>query len=438
MVIEEAPDVDVPEPVGESGPLDPVVVPLVVSARSAEALREQAGRLAGVLEGGGDPVGVARALVTTRATFEQRAVAVGTDRDQLVSTLRAVAAGQPTPDAVLGSARPAPRPVFVFPGQGSQWVGMAVELLDVSVVFRERLGVCEAALAPHVGWSVEGVLRGLPGAPGLEAAEVVQPVLWAVMVSLAGLWRAAGVEPAAVVGHSQGEIAAACVAGALSLEDGARVVALRSRLLARIAGRGGMVSVAAPVGDVGVRVAAWGGRVGVAAVNGPASVVVSGDADALEEFAAVCERDGARVRRVPVDYASHSPHVEEIEAELATALAEITPTTPDIAFYSTVTGGPVEGPLDAAYWFRNLRQTVRFEETTRRLLDDGHTVFVEVSPHPVLTVGLQETFEAAEAEGACAVATLRRGEGGARRFLLSLGEAHAAGTDVDWPSLMTG
>ncbi|WP_159037097.1 type I polyketide synthase, partial [Streptomyces specialis] len=439
-VIEEAPETAVlpGAPVDPPRCVDPVAVPLVLSARSAEALREQAGRLAGALAGDGEPVDVAHALVTTRATFDHRAVVVGADRDELTDALRAFAAGQPVSRAVSGAARPGVRPVFVFPGQGSQWAGMAVELLDDSPEFRERMAACEAALAPHVEWSLDEVLRQAPGAPELEAAEVVQPVLWAVMVSLAGLWRAAGVEPAAVVGHSQGEIAAACVAGALSLPDAARIVALRSRLLARIAGRGGMASVAAPAEAVRERLTGWEGRLGVAAVNGPGSVVVSGDADALDAFLTACEQDGVRARRVPVDYASHSAHVEEIEAELAEALAGITPATPDIAFCSTVTGEPTDAPLDAPYWYTNLRQAVRFEEVTRRLLDDGHRLFVEISPHPVLTVGLQETFEAAGAETAAAIGTLRRGEGGPQRFLLALGQAHTTGADVNWPALTGG
>ncbi|WP_158713914.1 acyltransferase domain-containing protein, partial [Streptomyces seoulensis] len=147
------------------------------------------------------------------------------------------------------------RTVFVFPGQGSQWRGMAVGLVEVSPVFAARLGECERALVPFTGWSLLDVLRGVEGAPGLDRVDVVQPALWAVMVSLAALWRSVGVEPDAVVGHSQGEIAAAVVSGALSLEDAAKVVALRSRAIVRLAGSGGMVSVALPAGEVGELVA---------------------------------------------------------------------------------------------------------------------------------------------------------------------------------------
>uniref|UniRef100_UPI003EBA6A80 acyltransferase domain-containing protein n=1 Tax=Streptomyces sioyaensis TaxID=67364 RepID=UPI003EBA6A80 len=205
--------------------------------------------------------------------------------------------------------------------------------LDSSPVFAGRLAECAAALEPFTDWSLTGVLRGVEGAPGLDRVDVVQPVLWAVMVSLAEVWRAHGVEPAAVVGHSQGEIAAACVAGALSLEDGARVVALRSKAIRALSGRGGMVSVAVPSSDVSDLIEPWGGRVSVAAVNGPSSVVVSGDADALDELMDGCKEREVRARRIEVDYASHSAHVESIREELLEVLAPVAPRSAEVPFF---------------------------------------------------------------------------------------------------------
>ncbi|MFI2765832.1 acyltransferase domain-containing protein, partial [Streptomyces echinatus] len=331
------------------------------------------------------------------------------------------------------------RAVFVFPGQGSQWVGMAVELLDVVPVFADRLAECGRALEPFVGWDLLGVLRGVSGAPSLDEVDVVQPVLWAVMVALAEAWRSFGVEPAAVVGHSQGEIAAACVAGALSLEDGARVVALRSQVIRRkLAGRGGMMSVALSAAGAEERIAHWDGRLQLAVVNSPTSVVVCGEPAALEELWGQLEADGVRARIIPVDYASHSAYVEEIRGDVVSELAGVRPRSSEVAFYSTVTGGRLDtAGLDAEYWYTNLRQTVRFEETARALLDDGFGIFVEASPHPGLLVGLAETIESAGATAAV-VGSLRRGEGGMRRFATSLAEAYAYGATVDWSRLYEG
>ncbi|MGK5531869.1 type I polyketide synthase, partial [Streptomyces sp. URMC 129] len=447
VIIEQAPEPDAEDapdaaPGAAEAPrpvLDPVAVPLVLSARSPAALAEQARRLA-ALDAGVRPRDTAHSLVTTRGLFEHRAVVVGTDRARLAAGLGAVAAGKDAPWVARGAVPAGAgerRPVFVFPGQGSQWAGMAVELLDSSPVFRDRMAACERALAPHVDWSLDAVLRQAPGAPELTGDDVVQPALWAVMVSLAELWTACGVRPAAVVGHSQGEIAAACVAGALSLDDAARVVAVRSRLLARLAGRGGMASVAAPLAATTERLAHRPG-LAVAAVNGPTSIVVSGDTDALDEFLAACAADGVRTKRVPVAYASHCAHVEGIREELLGALAGITPGEPRVPFRSTVAGAADGTPLDAAHWYRNLRETVRFEDAVRALLDAGHTAFIEMSPHPVLIPGLQETAEEDAERPAVVIASLRRGEGGPARFLTSLGEAHVGGVAVDWPAVLTG
>ena len=291
----------------------------MVSGRGEAGLRAQAERLLAYVRSGSagvagvDVVGVGRALVVSRAVFEHRAVLLGSDVEALVGQLEGVAAGEVAAGVVRGQARPGGgRPVFVFPGQGAQWAGMGAELLEVCRPFAEVIAECEAALAPWVEWSLAGVLRQEAGAPSLERVDVVQPVSFAVMVALAGVWRAAGVEPAAVVGHSQGEIAAACVAGALSLEDAARVVALRSQLIARkLAGQGGMLSVAQPLAEVSAQLQGLpGGGVEVAAVNGPRSVVIAGRPDVLEELLAGYEAAGVRARRIAVDYASHTSQVE--------------------------------------------------------------------------------------------------------------------------------
>ncbi|MBI0301169.1 acyltransferase domain-containing protein, partial [Streptomyces sp. PRKS01-29] len=411
------------------------LVPWLLSGKSEGALRAQARRLLEHVERhpevAAEDIGVS--LATTRTAFDHRAVVLALDRGDAVGILAGHLAGRGGAGLVEGVARRSAGVAFVFPGQGSQWVGMAAGLLDSSPVFAERIEECAAALAPYVDWSLVEVLRGGEGAAAaLERVDVVQPALFAVMVSLAELWRSYGVEPAAVIGHSQGEIAAACVAGGLSLEDAARVVALRSQALRALSGRGGMVSVALPVERVRERLAAWGERLSVAAVNGPSAVVVSGDADALDELLAACEAQEVRARRVPVDYASHCAHVEAIEDELVRTLAGIAPRSSSVPFYSTVTGGVLETTaLDAGYWYRNLRQTVRFDETVRVLLGEGFQTFVEASAHPVLTMGIEQTAEDHDTPVA-AIGSLRREEGGLERFLTSLAEAHVGGIAVDW------
>ncbi|MFJ4673829.1 type I polyketide synthase, partial [Kitasatospora purpeofusca] len=417
------------------------VLPWVLSGRTAEALRAQAARLRDHLDAhpGPGPAEVGHALATTRAAHEHRAVLVGTRPEEFRAGLDALAAGRTAPGLVLGTAGTGGEVALVFPGQGTQWVGMAVELLDSAPAFAARVADCERALAPFVDWSLEAVLRGAPGTPPAERVDVVQPVLWAVMVSLAELWRSYGITPGAVVGHSQGEIAAACVAGALSLDDAARVVALRSRAIRALSGRGGMASVALPAEQVAEHLAPWDGRLSVAAVNGPASTVVSGDTDALDAFLDRTTALDIRSRRIPVDYASHSAHVEDIRTELLALLDGLDPRASAIPFYSTLSGGLLEDTtaLDADYWYRNLRGTVRFEQATRALLADGYHVLLESSPHPVLTVGVLETAEDAGAD-ATAVGTLRRDDGGPRRFTESLAELHLRGVSPDWDAVFAG
>ncbi|HEY8982803.1 MAG TPA: SDR family NAD(P)-dependent oxidoreductase, partial [Streptomyces sp.] len=407
--------------------------------RFTEALA-QAHALRRHLDGTDAPAAdLAWTLTTARAHLPHRAVALAPDRDALTPLLEGLAAGTAPAGTVTGTTPAGPaRTVLVFPGQGSQWAGMAVDLLDASPVFAARMAACEEALAPFVDWRLTDVLRAEDAADTLTRVDVVQPVLWAVMVSLAELWAACGVRPDAVVGHSQGEVAAAVVAGALSLEDGARVAALRSRTLTALSGRGGMVSVAEPGDAVRARLAHWTGRIDVAALNGPAATVVAGDDDALDALLAACERDGVRARRVAVDYASHSGHVTAVETELRTLLAPITPRPATTAFYTTVTAERADTTrLDADHWYRNLRHTVRFEETTRALLNDGHTLFIEVSPHPVLTHALQDTVDDAEATAAV-TGTLRRDTDGPRRFTEALAQAHALGAPVDFTALLAG
>ena len=423
----------------DSGGVGLAVVPWVVSGKSVQALAGQAERLLGwaAVQEELSVVDVGCALAG-RSVFEHRAVVVGADRGQLLAGLSGVARGEQVAGVVVGRAESVGKTVLVFPGQGAQWVGMGAELWDASPVFAEQMRRCEQALAEFVQWSLEDVVRGVVGAPGLDRVDVVQPVLWAVMVSLARLWESVGVVADAVMGHSQGEIAAACVAGVLSLRDGAAVVALRSQLLTVLSGAGAMVSVGCGVEQVGELLAGWGDRLSVAAVNGVSSVVVSGEVGACEELVARCEAGGVRARRLEVDYASHSAQVDAIGAELVQALAGIAPRSSSIGFFSSVTGGLVDGAgLDAEYWFRNVRQTVVFEQAVRSAADQGYRVFVEASPHPVLLAGIEEVVAHGGGQ-AVVVPTLGRDEGGLGRFWLSVGQLFTAGVGVDWAAVFAG
>ncbi|MEU1665166.1 SDR family NAD(P)-dependent oxidoreductase [Streptomyces sparsogenes] len=414
------------------------VVPWPVSGRGETALRDQAARLGAFLAAEGAASGAAEvgwSLATRRSAFEHRAVVVGRDRAELLAALDGLAADEPGPAVVRGvAADVGAGPVMVFPGQGSQWLGMGVELLDSSPVFAARVAACERALAAHVDWSLTDVLRGADGAADIGRVDVLQPVLWAVMVSLAAVWEAHGVRPAAVVGHSQGEIAAACVAGAMTLEDGARVVALRARALRALSGHGAMASLGCGVERAGRLAAGHAADVMVAAVNGPSSTVVSGPPEQVAKVVATARAEGLRARTIDVDYASHGPQVDRIAGELAEVLAGVSGVGSDVAFYSTVTGARMDASgLDSGYWFTNLRQPVRFDEAVQALLADEYRVFIEVSAHPVLLLGLQECFGAAGV-AAVGIGTLRRDEGGPERLCRALAEAHVAGVAVDWAS----
>ncbi|MGF1429061.1 SDR family NAD(P)-dependent oxidoreductase, partial [Kitasatospora sp. LaBMicrA B282] len=445
VIVEEAPEAgEVTETSTSTGPaVGGAVVPWVVSGGSAGGLRSQAARLADFVESaaaGSMELGAVGRSLAARAALGHRLVVTGVDRAELVAGLRAFAAdGERVGGAVAGVAGGSTRPVLVFPGQGWQWERMGADLLDSSPVFAAAVAECSAVVQQLAGWSVLDVLTGAPEAPSMERVDVVQPVMFTVMVALARLWESAGLRPQAVVGHSQGEIAAACVAGVLSVPDAVRVVVARSAALVELAGHGAMLSVAAGLDTVTELLADRSDRLWVAAVNGPSSTVVAGEVAAAEEFMAACQAAEVRVRRIPVDYASHTPQVESIGDRILAALAGITPRAGRIPVYSTVSAQVVDGSgMDAGYWLENLRNRVRFQESTEALLADGFDVFVEASAHPVLTVGINETVDVHGAPGSSVTVTgtLRRDEDGARRFTLNAAEVWAAGVPVDWSALV--
>nr|AGS49670.1 malonyl CoA-acyl carrier protein transacylase [uncultured bacterium esnapd13] len=402
VILESAPPVELVES-ADAPVVAAELVPLAISAKSPSALSDLEERLRAYLAASpeADLPAIASTLAVTRSVFEHRAVLLGGD-------------------TITGSALADPRVVFVFPGQGWQWLGMGQALLGSSGVFAERMGECAAALGEFVDWDLFAVL----GDSGVvERVDVVQPVCWAVMVSLAAVWEAAGVCPDVVVGHSQGEIAAACVAGAISLRDAARIVALRSQLIARhLAGHGAMAAIALPAEDVTLVEGVW-----IAAHNGPAATVIAGTPDAVDSVLAVHETQGARVRRITVDYASHTPQVEQIHTELVDVTAGIEAHTPVVPWWSTVDGRWIEEPLDPDYWYRNLREPVGFDAAINVVRGMGETVIVEVSASPVLLPAMDD---------AVTVATLRRDDGTATRMVAALAEAYVHGVSVDWSAVL--
>ncbi|MBB5896424.1 type I polyketide synthase [Kutzneria kofuensis] len=412
-ILEEAPSVESAVlPVEPAGP-----VPLVVTARSAAALAAQAARLAEHLaQPGVDRAGVARSLVTSRARWEHRAVILGDGLPEL-------AAGRSAEDVVTAVAGDEPRTVFVFPGQGAQWVGMGRDLWRSQPVFATRMEECEQALASYVDWSLRDVVLG---AGSLDRVEVLQPVTFAVMVSLAALLASHGVRPDAVVGHSQGEIAAACVAGALSLADAAKVVALRAATGADLGRGGGLLTVALPAAEI----EPWDG-IEIAAVNGPRSVVLAGPDEAIAEVERHYRERDVRVRTVAASFASHTRHAEPIAAKVLELLADVRGQAPTVPWMSTVDADWVREPIDAGYWGRNLVQRVRFADAIANLRDFG--LFVEVSTHPVLAAPISDTLAGTDAS---VIGMLRRDDGGTDRYVRSLAEIFTHGGPVDWTSVL--
>ncbi|WP_159058389.1 acyltransferase domain-containing protein, partial [Streptomyces europaeiscabiei] len=380
------------------------------------------------------PADLAWSLAATRPALEHRAVVVAADHGTLLRGLTALADGAPDPAVVRGVADTDGDPVFLFPGHGPQWEGMAVELHSSDARFRAFFDEAAAAVEEYTDFRVLDVLRRAPGAPPLDRLDVVQPALFVTCVALARLWMACGVRPAAVAGQSLGEVAAAHIAGALTLQDAARVIGVRSRELMALAGRGGMVAVPLPLAEVERLIAPYDGRICVGGVTGPRSVTIAGDTEPLAELLARLTGDGVRARRVPMDYASHCPQVEEVRDALLTGFAPVRPRPAEIPFHSTVTGARIEDTttLDASYWYDNARRTVRLEPAVRALADAGHRVFVEVGPHPVVTSAVGDILDDLDITDGVVLGTLRRSDGGTQRFLTSVAALAVRGGSPDF------
>ena len=416
---------------------------LLISARSEGALRALACAYAERLGCGGALRGVSleqvcAAAALRRSHHDQRLAAVGSSPEELAEALLAFVQGERRRGLSYGhepSGRRR-RVVFVFPGQGWQWAGMGRQLAG-EAAFSEALRACEQAFAPYVDWSLRAVLAGEQAAL-LERIEVLQPVLFAMQLGLASQLRSWGVEPDAVVGHSLGEVAAAAVCGALSVEQAARVICVRSRLLARLSGRGAMAMVELTAEQAELALRGRGGRVSVAACNGPRSTVLSGERQPLGELVGELEAQGVFCRPIRVDVASHCAQVDPLCPELEGLLQGLKPARSAVAMVSTVTGQRLEGgELAEAYWARNVRQPVLFEQAIKRLLDDGPCAFVEVSGHPILLPAITQTVQQV-GQQAVTLGSLRREEPERASLLGAVGALYTSGQPMDLQSLYPG
>jgi acyl transferase domain-containing protein len=363
---------------------------------------------------------------------DHRLALTASSREELGARLTAWLGGEELPGVVVGRRlQPTPgKAVFVYPGQGGQWLGMGRSLLEREPVFRDALLRCDAAIAKHAGWSVVEELSATPENSRLDEIDIVQPTLFAVMIALTELLRSLGVEPSAVVGHSMGEVAAAAVAGALSLDDAAAVICHRSTLMKLSRGLGAMAVVELGLDDTRATLGDTK-RVWIGASNSANSTVISGDVDAIESVLAQLEAREIFCRRIKVDVASHSGHMDAARTELESRLAHLKPRIGILPMYSTTTGEIEDGShLDAAYWGKNLRQPVLFHPAIERLLADGFDAFVEINAHPVLTHALSDTVDASDSE-AVVTGSLRRDADEQVELLSAVGNLHTSGFPVD-------
>ncbi|GAA1955233.1 type I polyketide synthase [Kitasatospora viridis] len=411
VVLMSAPPAPAAEPAGEVA--GPVLLPL--SARTEEVLRQRAGELAEVLGGecAPEPRALAGTLARRRDHFPARAAFSGATAAELADQLRQFAADPEAEveGAVTGRARERGLTAFVFPGQGSQWAGMGRELHRSSPVFAAVVRRCARALAPHVDWDLSAIVAGEAGEEWLTRIDMLQPVLWAVSLGLAELWREAGIEPDVVIGHSQGEVTAATLAGILSYEDGALVMARRSAIARRTSGQGRMLAVDLDVAGAERALEGFEELVSLAVNNGPSSCVLSGDEDAVLTLKEILEADGVFCRLVNVDYASHSPQMDPLREDLLAALAPVRPRAGEVPLMSTVRLSRLDGPeMDTAYWVENLRRPVLFADAMSALFDQGVTHVVEISPHTVLVPAIEQ-LAALRPEPPAVLGTLRRDAG---------------------------
>jgi acyl transferase domain-containing protein/acyl-CoA synthetase (AMP-forming)/AMP-acid ligase II/acyl carrier protein len=405
---------------------------LPLSARSPAALAALVGRYESTLASGVPLADLCYTAGARRGHHEYRLCVVADSHAAMSESLAAHRRGESRPGLSVGRCRRShPEVTFVFSGHGSQWHGMGERLRAEEPVFRDALAACDRALSPYLGGSLPVDL----GVEQLNDIGVIQPAIFAVQVALVALWRSWGVEPAAVVGHSMGEVAAAHIAGGLSLDDAARVICTRARLLRRAHGRGAMVAAELTLAEAQELIAGREGQVAIAASNSHRSTVLSGDKTILTDLVATLEQRDRFCRWIDVDVASHSPQMDALGVDLRDMLTGLEPTAPTIPVYSTVTGDLLtDCRFDADYWVSNLCSQVRFSPAVRRRLEGGHGTFVEISPHPILLTAVREDADDLGA-GCALLPSMRRDDGGRATALASLGTLYTLGQPIAWEQL---
>jgi 6-methylsalicylic acid synthase len=427
IVLEEAPEA----PTAQQADLSRERL-FALSAASEEALGRRAGDLADWLSKQGDEIpldSLAHTLAIRRSHLGHRATVAASNRSELIERLHNLAQDEPADDVVTGSPLPDRETgtVWVFSGHGSQWVGMGRELLATEPAFAAVLDELAPMFADEIGFTPRQVLED----GDLDEVSRIQSMIFAMQVGLAAVWRARGLVPAAVIGHSVGEIAAAVCAGALDLESGAKLSCRRSKLLTQEAGKGAMAMVGLPVAELAHRLADRPGVV-VGIHSSPMSTVISGNADAVEAVVQEFQAEGLVVRRVSSDVAFHSPRMDPLAEELAEAVSDLHPTRPEIPLYTTALPDPRTVPVfDGTYWAANLRNPVRLVGAVTAAAEDGHRAFLEISPHPVVTHSISETLSHQGIDAAFVGGTLRRNQSEQRSLLSALGSLHCHGLDVD-------
>ncbi|MDQ0932813.1 type I polyketide synthase [Streptomyces turgidiscabies] len=451
LIVEEAPPATTrTETVPAAGaPVSAVPVPYVLAARDQDALRAQAARLAAyVSDSAADPANPADpgfpadlgfSLATTRTAFEHRAVVLAADAEDLRLGLTALAEGSAAPNTVTGDAGTAGRTAFLFTGQGAQRAGMGRELYEAHPVFAAALDEICAAFDGLLDVPLRDVLFDTGAGAGLiDLTSYAQPSLFAIEVALFRLLAHHGLSPDLLAGHSVGELAAAHAAGVLSLEDAAKLVTARGRLMQAAPAGGAMIAVEGTEEEIAASLARHESTVSVAAVNSPSSVVISGDADIVEQVAGAWRAAGRRTHSLRVSHAFHSPHMDGVLDEFRDIAAELTFHAPRIPVVSTVTGdtATTEQLTSPDYWARQIRATVRFHDATRRLTAQGATVLVEVGPDAVLSALARRTL--ADDPSITAVPLLRSGRPEPETFAAATAEAYAQGAPLDVASFFPG